>query len=152
MPTAWAAAAKARTVADQPAIDGATAPLSVRGRRATANPSRSRRSAWVTSGRDSRRFVTLSAPGRRCAARATTTATARKPVIARPTHTADATTPRTDRTTIAPDAIATTPAVSTIRSTTTVPRIVERLIAVRSPRTWTRTSSPRRAGRTLLAR
>ena len=49
-------------------------------------------------------------------------------------------------------AIDTTMTVSTIRSTTTVPSTVVRLMPSPSPRAWLRTSSPRRAGRMLFAR
>ena len=44
-----------------------------------------------------------------------------------------ATMPRTDRTRMATEAIAPGPSVSTTRSTTIVPRVVERLIPSRSP-------------------
>ncbi len=82
----------------------------------------------------------------------TAMATTSSAVTANPTRTADATIPRTDSTRIATAAMDTTTMVSTTRSITMVPRIVVRLIPVRSPKSWLRTTSPRRAGSTLLAR
>ena len=61
-------------------------------------------------------------------------------------------TPRMLRTRTDTAAIATTMTVSTTRSTTTVPRTVVRATPSFSPSEWLRTSSPSRAGRTLLAR
>ena len=152
MPTAWAAAANASTVHDQDAIDRPTAAPIVRPLFAIASPSRSRTSTSRTRGQRLRYALTRSAPGSRWAAIPTAMATTSSADTASPTSTAEATIPRTESTRIAIEAIATTTTVSTTRSTTIVPRIVERDSPVLSPRSTERTISPSRAGRMLLAR
>ena len=106
----------------------------------------------MTAGQRSTVAMTRSAYGSRCATSASARAATRNPVRASPSRTALATIPRTERITIAAEAMVTRTPVSTTRSTTTVPRTLARETPVRSPRWWLRTSSPRRAGRMLLAR
>ena len=80
------------------------------------------------------------------------TTTTSSAVTAKPASTAEATMPRTESTRIATAAIVTTTIVSTTRSMTIVPRIVERLRPGAVAEVVARTSSPSRAGRTLFAR
>ena len=91
-------------------------------------------------------------PGSRWSAIASARPTTSSATNAKPSRTALDSTPRTLRTTTDRAASPTTMTVSTIRSTTTVPRTVVRLTPSPSPRAWLRTSSPSRAGRTLFAR
>ncbi len=152
MPTAWPPARNVVIDAPQASTLNPIAAASVRGRPATRRPSRSRRPSSTIRGHRSRNATTRSAPGSRWAAMPSPSPTTSSVTNASPSRTALLITPRALSTSTLTAAIDTTMTVSTIRSTTTVPRTVVRLMPSPSPRAWLRTSSPSRAGRMLLAR
>ncbi len=133
-PTAWPAARNVPVEAAQARALKASAATSVRGRPATARPSRSLRASSRTRGQRAMISVTRAAPGSRCAAIPRPRPITSNDTNATPSSTALLITPRTLSTTTASAAIATTITVSTTRSTTTVPRTVVRLTSSPSPR------------------
>ncbi len=152
IPTAWPPAMKVAIDAAHAAALSSRARARIAGLLATARPVRRRRASSSTRGYRSATAISRSAPGSRWLTIATDSPTISRPTKPAPSTTAVDITPLTPRMTTARAASPTTMTVSTMRSTTTVPRTVGRLTPSPSPSAWLRTSSPSRAGRTLLAR